>query len=635
MKKIIYLSVLIFSTLFSFQAILPNETKTTLEGKVVDAASGEPILFAFIAFYQNDKLLFGAETDIDGKYQIALEPGIYNIEAHYIGYTPQKEIGVIIKAIKLNRLDFAINEGIMMEVAEIIEYKIPLIEIDNTTSGATVTEEEIRLMPTRSKATVAARVAGVSVVNYENESYAKIIENKPQSPFLAPLSTIAIDVDRASYSNIRRFIEGGSLPPEDAVRIEEMINYFNYDYPTPESKTRPFKVFSQLTECPWNSENKLLHIGLQGRKIDTKNLPKSNLVFLIDVSGSMQNHNKLPLVKESFKLLVDNLRPEDQVAIVTYAGSAGIALESTSANQKMKIIEAIENLGAGGSTSGAEGIKTAYHIARKYFKQDGNNRVILATDGDFNIGISSNDDLLKLIEKERNSGIFLSVLGYGMNNYKDDKMQLLADAGNGNHAYIDDIQEAKKTLVTEFGGTLFTIAKDVKVQMEFNPAYVSKYRLIGYENRKMTATDYRNDAKDAGELGAGHSVTVLYEITPSIDDFVEVEDKLMYQKRSSTLKENKELGTVRLRYKTPNGHKAWEFSEIVSNNTTPFDKVSDKTKHAAAIAEFGMLLRNSKYKEDASYSNVEAALQSIDKTKYLTEDVIFLVKKAMELGNLK
>ena len=672
MKKIIYLSTLLFSALFFIQANMPLEVKTVIEGKVTDAATGENILFGTVAIYKDKKMITGVETDIDGKYSITIEPGTYDLEASYIGYTPLQIKGVIIKAGRVNRLDFALSEGVLMDAIQIVEYKIPLIEIDNTTSGATVTAEAIKSLPTKNINAVAATVAGmpsseggeisirsgrsdatvyyVDGVRYnenkpqksaqnskkekqntENEKYSKIIENKPQSPFRAPLSTFAIDVDRASYSNIRRYIEDGSLPPSDAVRIEEMINYFNYDYPAPTTKSRPFAVFSRLTECPWNSENKLLHIGLQGRKIEMENLPASNLVFLIDVSGSMNDHNKLPLVKESFKLLVNNLRADDNVAIVTYAGAAAIALESTPATNKEKIISAIDNLGTGGGTAGAEGIISAYKIARKNFKQDGNNRVILATDGDFNVGLSDNEGLLKLIEKERNSGVFLSILGYGMGNYKDDKMQLLADAGNGNHAYIDDIHEAQKTLVTEFGGTLFTIAKDVKVQLEFNPAYVAKYRLIGYENRIMAAKDFRNDAKDAGELGAGHSVTALYEITPTQNDFATVDDRLKYQKRSNTLKENNELGTIRLRYKTPTGYKAWEFDEAVINKTIPFDEVSDKTKHAAAIAEFGMLLRNSNYKEDASFTNVDAVLQSIDKKKYLTDQVIELVTETMEL----
>lgn len=673
MKKIIYLSVLLFSTIILIQASIPYQDKTIVEGKVTDANTGEAILFGSVRFLQKGKLIGGVETDLYGKYSIELKPGVYDAEASYIGYTTQSQKRVEIKANKKNRLDFAIAVGVFIDEIVIVEDEVQAIKTDNTTSGSAVTAAAINSIPTKSINNIAASTAGVSstdggaisirgsrsdaAVYYvdgvkvsgktpqmseeeiiaisENEEYSKFQENKPKSPFRAPLSTFAIDVDRASYSNIRRFIENGKLPPKDAVRIEEMINYFNYDYPTPTSKKRPFKVFSQLTECPWNNENKLLHIGLQGRKIETKNLPASNLVFLIDVSGSMNNHNKLPLVKESFKLLVNNLRDEDNVAIVTYAGIAGVALESTSAKDKTKIIQAIDLLGAGGSTAGAQGIKTAYDIARKHFKQDGNNRVILATDGDFNVGIRDNDELVKLIEKERNSGVFLSILGYGMGNYKDDKMQLLANKGNGNHAYIDNIEEAKKTLVEEFGGTLYTIAKDVKVQLEFNPAYVAKYRLIGYENRKMASADFRNDAKDAGELGAGHSVTVLYEITPVNDDFVAVDEGLIYQKRSVSLKDNNELGTVRLRYKAPGGHKALEFDAAVSNQTIPFDEVSDRTKHAASIAEFGMILRGSNYKMDASFSNVEATLQSIEKGKYLTEEVIDLVQKAMKLENVK
>ncbi len=633
MKKLfIYLLTLVISTLFFIQANFPDQDKTTVEGKVLDAITGESILFGTVTFFQDGKLVDGVETNLEGKYSIEIEPGIYDVEASYIGYRPQRQTGIIIQVNRINRLDFSISEGLLIDAVEIVEYKVPKIEIDYTTSGVAITSEAIKSLSASGKSKDRTKKYKS---NCENEKYATINENKPQSPFRAPLSTIAIDVDRTSYSNIRRFLENGSLPPKDAVRIEEMINYFNYDYPTPKSKTRPFEVFSQMTECPWNSENKLLHIGLQGRKIKTDKLPASNLVFLIDVSGSMKAYNKLPLIKESFKLLIDNLRDEDQVAIITYAGSAGIALESTSAKDKSKISQVIESLRAGGSTAGAEGIRTAYNIARKNFKQDGNNRVILATDGDFNIGVSNKDDLLKLIEKERNSGVFLSILGYGMGNYKDGKMQMLADTGNGNHAYIDNITEAKKTLVSEFGGTLFTIAKDVKVQLEFNPAYVGKYRLIGYENRKMEASDFRNDAKDAGELGAGHSVTVLYEITPVKGQFVEVDDMLTYQKRGRTLKENNELGTVRFRYKSPGGYKVWEFEDKINNRTLPFEDVSDQTRHASAIAEFGMLLRNSKYKADASYTNIEAVLHSIDKEKYLVSEVLNLVKRASKLAYME
>ena len=349
--------------------------------------------------------------------------------------------------------------------------------------------------------------------NFNTEDYDHIQENRFYEALKTPLSTFSIDVDAASYSNLRRFINNGQTPPADAVRIEEMINYFDYEYPQPEGG-RPFEVVTELSACPWNGDNQLLLIGLQGKKMETGSLPPSNLVFLIDVSGSMQSMNKLPLLKSSLKMLVNQLRPEDRVAIAVYAGAAGLVLPPTPGSNRQKIIEALDRLEAGGSTAGAAGIKLAYETAREHYIKEGNNRVILATDGDFNIGTSSDGELVRLIEKERESGVFLTVLGFGMGNYKDNKMQKLANSGNGNHYYIDNINEGRNVLVNEFGGTLFTIAKDVKIQIEFNPVKVQGYRLIGYENRLLDKEDFNDDKKDAGELGSGHRVTALYEIIP-------------------------------------------------------------------------------------------------------------------------
>lgn len=643
MKNIIYLITLFMPLITHGHSSPGYHGKTTIvTGKVVDAASGEAILFGTVAFFKNGELVQGVETDLDGRYKTTIKAGVYDIEASYIGYQPQRQVDVIIKDDRVNRLDFAITEGVLMDAVEIVEYEVPLIENQKYISAYAKRQKSIRNTQQRRRRHLNSIAKGIesesgipTTPDLDNETYSEIIENIELSPFRAPLSTFAIDVDRASYSNVRRYLEMGKMPPTDAVRIEELINYFNYHYPTPETKTRPFEVYTELIQCPWNEENKLLHIGLQGRMIDAEDFPASNLVFLIDVSGSMANVNKLPLVKESFRMLVENLRPIDQVAIVTYAGAAGVALPSTPANEKNKILEAVDALGASGSTAGAQGIVTAYEIARKNFKQDGNNRIILATDGDFNVGIHDNDALLKLIEKERNSGVFLSVLGYGMGNYKDDKMQILANAGNGNHSYIDNLEEARKTLVTEFGGTMHTIAKDVKIQVEFNPAYVQRYRLIGYENRIMSADEFRKDEKDAGEMGSGHSVTAIYEIRPNSEDYASTEDRLLYQKRAETLRENKELATIRMRYKTPTGHKAWEFDKKVSHVTTLDEDVSERTRHAAAIAEFGMLLRDSKYKANASYSNVEAALQALKAKEDYTQEAIELVKLADKIDKAK
>lgn len=632
--------------------------QTSIEGTVTDASTGEAILFGSVALYKQDVLITGTETDLDGNYFLSdVDSGIYDIEASYIGYTPKKVKGFTVKAGRTNRLDLSISEGVLLNAVEIVQYKMPLIEIDNTSSNATVTAEAIRNLPTKNIAAIAATSAGTSStdggeisirgsrsdgsvyyvdgVRYstshsaayaDNEEYAKLIENEPHSPFRQPLSTFSIDVDRASYSNIRRYIEDEKMPPVDAVRIEEMINYFNYDYPQPSKKTRPFEMYTQVTTCPWNSNSKILHIGMQGRTIPQDDLPASNLVFLIDVSGSMQTANKLPLVKESFRLLLDQLKEDDRVAIVTYAGSAGVALPSTAVSDRLTILRALDNLESGGGTAGAAGIITAYEIARANFLKKGNNRVILATDGDFNVGPSSEEELDKLIEEERESGTFLSVLGYGMGNYKDDRMQSLADKGNGNHSYIDRIEEAKKVLIEEMGGTLHTIAKDVKFQVEFNPAYVGAYRLIGYENRNLAPEDFVDDTKDAGELGSGHSVTALYEIYPVNAQYSEIESGLVYQKRSDQLMDNDDLATIKLRYKTPRGTRSWEIKETIKNITRTGDDIDPRTKHAAAVAEFGLLLRKSKYSGTGSYQSVIDILQGMDKDAFRTEELLRLVE---------
>jgi len=362
------------------------------------------------------------------------------------------------------------------------------------------------------------------------EDYDQIVENKFLTANQNPLSTFSIDVDQAAYSNVRRFLQSGTMPPKGAVRIEEMINYFDYDYASPQNDD-PMAIFTEIAACPWNERHRLVHIGLKGKEVATDNLPPANLVFLVDVSGSMEEANKLPLVQASMKLLADQLREKDKVSIVVYAGAAGLVLPPTSGQNKTAIKEAIDNLHAGGSTAGAEGISLAYKLAKENFMKTGNNRIILATDGDFNVGISSDDELVTMIEAERKTGVFLTVLGFGMGNYKDNKMQQLADKGNGNHAYIDNLNEAKKVLVKEFGSTLFTIANDVKLQVEFNPSKVQSYRLIGYENRMLQKEDFNDDKKDAGELGAGHTVTALYEIIPAgiKDSFSSTVDDLKYQ----------------------------------------------------------------------------------------------------------
>ena len=443
--------------------------------------------------------------------------------------------------------------------------------------------------------------------NYEREGYDGIVENRFLKVTDNPLSTFSIDVDAASYSNVRRMLNAGRLPPAGAVRIEEFINYFQYEYPQPE-RNDPFSINTEISECPWNNNHKLVLIGLQGKKISTENLPPANLVFLVDVSGSMMDANKLPLVKQSLKLLADQLRPNDRVAMVVYAGNAGLVLPSISGEEKTKIKAAIDQLEAGGSTAGGAGIQLAYKVAKDNFLENGNNRVILCTDGDFNVGVSSDAALEQMIEEERKSGVFLTVLGYGTGNYQDAKMQKLADKGNGNHNYIDNFQEARKVLVNEFGGTLFTIAKDVKLQIEFNPTKVQAYRLIGYENRLLNKEDFNNDLKDAGELGSGHTVTALYEVIPVgvKSGFIESVDKLKYQKE---LQENgssktEEVMTIKFRYKKPDEDKSKLIEHPVIDRATSIQKTTDNFRFAAAVAQFGMLLRNSEFKQAATYNSV-------------------------------
>ncbi len=471
-----------------------------------------------------------------------------------------------------------------------------------------------------------------------SESYKSITDHQFYTADRQPLSTFSIDVDTASYSNVRRFINEGQLPPKDAVRIAEMVNYFPYDYPQP-TGDKPFSINTEIATAPWNPQHKLVQIGLQGKKIRMEKLPPNNLVFLLDVSGSMNDPNKLPLLKASLKLLVNELRPIDRVAIVVYAGSAGLVLPSTPGNQQDKIIAALDKLEAGGSTAGGEGIIQAYQVARENFLKAGNNRVILATDGDFNVGVSSDDGLVKLIEKERKSNIFLTVLGLGMGNLKDAKMEQLADKGNGNYAYIDNLMEAKKVLVKEFGSTLLTIAKDVKIQVEFNPKQVQAYRLIGYENRVLANKDFKDDQKDAGELGAGHAVTALYEVIPigvkTNLKFATPNAQTAADKETQIAVNSNELMQVRLRYKAPKSDTSQLLTGKIDNTVSKsISTASNNLKFAAAVAEYGMNLRNSPYKGSSDFGSVlELASQAkgadldgyraefirlVEKSKFLT-----------------
>ncbi len=473
------------------------------------------------------------------------------------------------------------------------------------------------------------------VREFNTEEYARIEETGFLETTLNPLSTFSVDVDTASYSNVRRFLREGRLPPPDAVRIEEMINYFPYAYPEPDGEN-PVSVTSELAACPWRPEHHLLHIGIRARSISLGELPPNNLVFLIDVSGSMEPPDKLPLLKRAFALLATELRAQDRAAIMVYAGRAGLVLPPTSGSEKSKILEAISNLEAGGSTAGGEGIRLAYTLARQNLLPNGNNRVILATDGDFNVGVSSTAELVRLVEKERESGVFLSVLGFGTGNLKDSRMEQLADRGNGNYSYIDSMLEARKVLVHQLGGTLATVAKDVKVQIEFNPTKVRAYRLIGYENRVLRAEDFKDDKKDAGDIGAGHTVTALYELilTGASTDARDV-DELRYQRMVAKAEAgSNEALTLKIRYKEPGADVSKEMVRAVQCVSRSFERASEDLRFAASVAQFGLLLRQSTFKGAANYDDVVRAAELArgpDAEGYRSE-FVFLVKTAKQLA---
>lgn len=469
-----------------------------------------------------------------------------------------------------------------------------------------ITSNEAALMEPSANATSKMILSSPPPPQQRNaETYKEIKENSFVAVAQQPVTTFSADVDRAAYANVRRIIGYGQIPPKDAVRIEEMVNYFDYDYPAPEEgSASPLRVSPELAPAPWNPNHLLLRIGLQAKKIDLAKAPPSNIVFLIDVSGSMDEENKLPLLKSSFKMLLGQLRPDDKIAIVTYANGTKVALPSTSVKDKEKIIKVLDNLYASGGTSGGKGIQLAYEQAQKSFIKNGNNRIILATDGDFNIGINNTTDLEKFIEKQRESGIYMSVLGFGIGNYRDDMAETIADKGNGNYAYIDNITEAKKVLVNELSGTLFAVAKDVKLQLEFNPKYVKEYKLIGYENRMLANEDFTNDKKDAGEIGAGHTVTALYELVPSDG---KVAQSLRYQSQELNEKgKGNELGFLKIRYKDPKvkDAKSVEITEPLIFNKKALKETSTDYRFAASVAEFGILLRDNSNKANATYDQV-------------------------------
>ncbi len=786
----------LFAFLFSFLHVFCGLAQTVLSGLVSDEATKEALIGASVKITRGGETIRGVITDFDGNYRIMLDTGQYDVTVSYTGYQTQQHSGVVVLANTLNKQDFTLSQGALLQEVVITQYKVPLIRQDDG-RGCGLTAEQIAKMPQRTVTQITATTAGsrpglvgkitdketgepmfgvsiavlnthqgtitdrngyykldlplgtyslvysyvgyqtlkldsihvnavdyktldvqllpspiqlsVCIVNgygaptlqsqssgctlmvtskkrafdkvrkraaakkarkaeFENmdrmtqrkqskilkrrakhlrdslpkaEVYNPIVENPFQEAAKSNISTFSIDVDRASYTNIRRLLNEGYLPQKDAVRIEEMVNYFDYQYDKPAGE-HPFEVNTEIAPCPWQPNHRLLRIGLQGQEIEKEQLPASNFVFLVDVSGSMSDPDKLPLVQASLSLLVDQLRPIDRVALVVYAGAAGLVLESTPGSDKGLIKQAIKNLEAGGSTAGGEGIQLAYAKAREHFIAGGNNRVILCTDGDFNVGLSSQEDLVKLIERERKSGVYLTVLGFGTGNYQEGTMQMLANKGNGNHGYVDQLNEARRLFVKEFGSTLFAIAKDVKLQLHFNPQQVAAYRLIGYENRLLAPEDFHNDKKDAGELGAGHRVTALYEIIPT-GQALPPQSKLdaaltVVEKPRNDLKINADdLFVLQLRYKKPKGDKSSQLLEYRLNAAGLKEEhaPSRNFQMAAVAAEFGLLLRDSKYKGNASFPVVlERANAISDDPDYELEELVTLIEKAGRLAGL-
>jgi Ca-activated chloride channel homolog len=591
------------------------QTYRTITGIVTDQLS-QPLAGVSVHIKGTDK---GTTTDANGKYSIGISQSSRYLRFNMIGYTTKE--------------------------AKIDGNSVINVRMEEDTK--TLNEVVVIGFGTQKKSSISYATGGFNAAapqmtfsapaQHNTENYNPINENGFQLVGASPVTTFSADVDRASYTNVRRFLNNGEMPPVDAVRVEEMINYFDYNYPQPDDN-KPFSVTTEVSDSPWNAGLKLVHIGLQARKIPTDNLPASNLVFLIDVSGSMSDQNKLPLLKQAFKLLVDQLRPKDKVSIVVYAGAAGVVLPPTSGDKKIKIKEALDNLQSGGSTAGGQGINLAYNLAQENFIEKGNNRIILATDGDFNVGISSEGELQRLIEEKRKGGVYLSIMGFGMGNYKDSHIETLADKGNGNYAYIDNIQEAQKIFVQEFGGTLFTVAKDVKLQIEFNPRHVQAYRLIGYENRSLKNEEFQNDKKDAGDMGSGHSVTAIYEIVPTGTEsaYLAKTDALKYQKTISS-GDTGELLTLKIRYKKPDSKTSELLDYPVKNKSISLASTSDNFRLAASVAEFGLLLRQSEYKGGAGYEDVIKRAKTAfgkDDEGYRSE-FVRLAKVAQSLDNRK
>lgn len=648
------------SFLTSFMSSTSFLAVGTLTGTVTETSTGEEIPFATITI---EGTSLATISDIEGKFEIEGIPvGKVTVRIASVGYQEHVSKDVVIKDGETTVHNIGLRPAIMqLDEVEIVE-DAPEPVLMHTPGIVTHKAETLSRADRKAIRSSNAGVYnyaptaimggssdydGYSESGFNTEEYDNITENEFKEAISNPLSTFSIDVDNASYSNVRRFLNMSQMPVADAVRIEEMVNYFTYDYEDPQGDV-PFTVYTEMSDCPWNDEARLVHIGLQGKKVDYEDLNPSNLVFLLDVSGSMNHATKLPLVKESLMKLVDELDAQDRVAIAVYAGAAGLVLPSTPASNKSAIKDALKNLSAGGSTAGGAGIRLAYKVAQENFIEDGNNRIILVTDGDFNVGASSDAELVKLIEEKRKSDVFLTVCGFGMGNYKDSKMEKLADKGNGNYFYIDSEKEAEKVFVKEMRATLFTIAKDVKIQVEFNPARVASYRLVGYENRLLNKEDFDDDTKDAGELGAGHTVTAMYEIIPTktidADNQIDPGNTGAQESTSEDLRytqtrvkpeayELDEIMVVKLRYKQPTGSVSKLIEKPLPNTYMKLDRSSDNFRWAAAVAEFGMLLRDSKFKGDADYAEVldlARAAQGTDTEGYRAE-FIGLVRSCMKV----
>jgi Ca-activated chloride channel family protein len=633
-KTILSFSILSLALLVGTFAVV-GEAASGRQGQitgVVADGQGAPLKDALITIIETGTgQKYMTKSTAAGDFALLnLPPGTYDLIIELAGFKKFEKIGIRLEEGKTITLKAVLSPASEDEV---------------------LAEENLRMaqVAARTKGGVSGGVMGgvrrqappppPGYRDFNTEEYGRIYENVYKDALNNPLSTFSIDVDTASYANMRRFLKMNRLPPKDAVRIEELINYFRYDYPLPKGKT-PFSIYTEMSASPWNAAHRLVHIGLQGRMLDAEELPPSNLVFLIDVSGSMGSPEKLPLLKSAFKLLVKELSPKDRVALVVYAGAAGLVQPSTAGDRKETLEIAIDQLRAGGSTAGGAGIQLAYKVAAENFIKGGNNRVILATDGDFNVGMSSSGDLVRMIEEKRKQGIFLTILGFGMGNYKDSRMEQLADKGNGNYYYIDGLLEAKKVFVDDMRGTLFTIAKDVKIQVEFNPAKVKAYRLLGYEDRLLNKEDFADDTKDAGELGSGHTVTALYEIIPygSKEDVPGV-DELKYQetKISPEAFKSKEMMTIKLRYKEPDGETSKLISQPLLESSVNPAKTSENFRFSAAVAAFGMILRGSEFKGDATLETVlDAARKSRGEDAFgYRAEFISLVELATLLEELK